>query len=249
MTATPVSAPEPARATPSPLGLPVEAVLAARGLAERWVTRRTWLAVLLGAVVSSTFAGLERQHAELGAADRALGGAALGVALPLVAYIASDSALGRRNLRSVLDPLVRHGASPAAASAGLVGALSAALALSGVAIALSTTLFARRLGDGALLLDLFSSAWIFALGGAVYGAWFALASTFGKRGGGRKWFLAFDFVLGVSNGVLALPWPRSHLRNLVGGAPPLDLGQGTSAWALLALGLAAAWYTTRRARG
>jgi hypothetical protein len=248
MTATPMSPPEPARVTPSALGLPVESVLAARAVAARWLTRRTWLAVLLGAVVSSTFAGLERQQSELGAADRALGGAGLGVALPLVAYIVSDAALARRNLRAVLDPLVRHGASPAAASAGLIGALSAALALAGLVIALTTTLFARRLGDGALLFDLFSSAWIFALGGAVYGACFALASSFGKRGGGRKWFLLLDFVLGVSNGFLATPWPRGHLRNLIGGAPPLDLGQGTSALVLLGLWLAAAYYTTRRAR-
>src|SRR6201986_4566416 len=76
---------------------------------------------------------------------------------------------------------------------------------------------------------------VIALGaGAAYAVWFGAASLVGKRGGGRKWALILDFTLGAGSSVLALPFPRGHARNLLGGEPVLDIPQW-AAWVALIL--------------
>ena len=56
----------------------------------------------------------------------------------------------------------------------------------------------------------------------MYALYFGAASLLGKRGGGRKWALIIDFVLGAGSSALAAPWPRGHVRNLLGGEPVVD---------------------------
>jgi len=71
-----------------------------------------------------------------------------------------------------------------------------------------------------------TGAWIGALAGAAYVAWFGVGSLFGKRGGGRSVALVLDAVLGSTSTVAALPWPRAHVRSLLGG----ELAHGLPQW-------------------
>jgi len=213
--------------------LPAE--LAARSVLLRLVAENAWLPALLALFGTAVAALLERKFAPFGAADRALSGAGLGVALPLLAYALLDAGLGNQRLRRCLEPIARHGGDVRAAGAGALAAFCVVLAFAGALLAAVAVLAARSMGDPMLGRDLAASVWIGALAGAAYAGWFALGSTFGQRGGGRKWVLALDFVLGATSGVLALPWPRAHVRNLLGGAPPFDLGQGAASLGLLAM--------------
>ena len=80
-------------------------------------------------------------------------------------------------------------------------------------------------------MDALTSGWIGALGGAAYVAWFSLGSMWGKAGRGRLFLLAVDWVLGATTSAVAVPWPRAHLRSLLGG----DLVVGLPAWQSSAL--------------
>ena len=235
-----------ARALPGTRALPLEATLAMQSVLSRILERHAWAAALLGCVASLVVAGLERRHGSLGAADRALGGAAIGLVLPLVACISVGAGLGRGRLNQALEPLSRHGGSPLFASLGALGALALLVALAATLIGVATTLAAGHPGDG-LLADASSTGWIFGLAGATYAVCFVAASSFGRRGGGRVWFLLLDFAIGSSSGGFAAFFPRSHLRNLVGGSPPLELPQGASLGALVALALFAGVFAVRRA--
>lgn len=187
---------------------------------------------------------LERAQGHAGAADRALEGGAFGLALPLLSYFLVTRVCADDNLREAVWPLARHGlnsrllalglALPAAALASAVGVLG------GIIVVLAT----RGFADEGLLADLAASSWIGAVAGAVYVAALLGASALGARGRGRVWLLALDFLLGAGSSSLALPWPKGHVRNLLGGAPVLELSQlaalgvllGTS-FALLSFGL------------
>lgn len=229
-------------------GVTTETALAARGVVRRLADARAWLTVALAVVGSGLIATIERQQSSLGAADRALSGAAFGVALPFVAYLVCEGALRRDRLAASLQPLARHGANLRRAALGVTLTLAVVLGSAGALIAFATTLAARGLGDAALASDLAASLWIGALGGMTYASGFVLASTFGKRGGGRIWLLGLDFLFGLSTSILAIPWPRSHIRNLAGGLPPLEWSQTTSAAALLLISAAALGLTVERAR-
>jgi len=213
----------------------LEATLGARAVVLRLIGENAWLPALLAVFGTCVAALLEREHGGFGAADRTLSGAALGVALPLLAYAWFDAGLGNRSLRDSVAPIARHGADGRVAASGALGALAGLIAVLGALLACAAVLASRRFADPALVRDLWASAWIGAVAGLAYAGWFALASTFGRRGGARKWLLVVDFVLGATNGVLALPWPRGHVRNLLGGAPPLDLAQGIAGLCLLAM--------------
>jgi hypothetical protein len=75
-----------------------------------------------------------------------------------------------------------------------------------------------------------------------------LGSSFGRRGGGRPVLLVVDWMLGASGGAAALMSPRGHVRNLLGGAPPMDLSERASALLLVALAVVCALWSVRRAR-
>jgi hypothetical protein len=46
-----------------------------------------------------------------------------------------------------------------------------------------------------------------------------------------------DWILGTGASLLALPWPRAHIKNLLGGEPLLGLPQWSATLALLVIGL------------
>jgi hypothetical protein len=169
------------------------------------------------------------------AADDALQAGVFGIALPLAAYLTAEAVLQRKSLDQAARGLARYGVSGRLAGLGLVLAIAAVLiglALLGCAAALIAAYPAH---DSQFFSDLFRSLPIAVTAGAAYAGWYALASCFGARGGGRTWLLGLDWIFGASDGFLAAPWPRGHIRNLLGGSPVLELSQ-TGAFGVLLLG-------------
>lgn len=191
-----------------------------------------WFGLVLAIAVSY----LERRFEPAGAVDRALIRDNFGLLLPVVAYALFQRATDRGRLDARMVGILRRGGSGRRALLGATAWLAGALVITGTAFAVGTVMVARG-SDVGLWSDLTASAWIGGLAGAAYAAWFALASSFGRHGSGRKWLLAFDLLLGSSSGALALLWPRAHIANLLGAEPLLGLSQ-RAATALLLLSTA-----------
>lgn len=181
-------------------------------------------------------AGPERGSA---AADRALEAAAFGVTFPLLAFLAAEVSASNARLDRAARGLTRHGLSARLAGAGLALALGAALVAAALLVTACSLFGAYAMTDSRLWNDLARTIPIATLAGSAYAAWYWLASSFGAKGGGRKWFLISDWVFGTTSGWLSLPFPRGHVRNLLGGAPVLELGQSAS-FGVLLLGTALA---------
>jgi hypothetical protein len=192
---------------------------------ERLAQRTTAIACALALAFELGVALLERAEGRAGAADRALSGGAFGVALPLLCYFLAGRVCAGSSSKDAVTPLARHGLDRYGLALGLSlpPALCAALfaAFSGVLVVLVT----RGTDDAKLVSDALTSLWIGLVAGGAYTAAFLGASAYGRAGRGRTWLLAADFVLGAGNSVLALPWPKSHVRNLLGGSAVLDLSQ------------------------
>jgi hypothetical protein len=178
---------------------------------------------------------LERRVGLTRAPDRALVGAVFGLALPLLAYSMLSCATDQSRLETAVWEVGRHGASRRLGAAGLIAVTAVCLASLGALLAAVAVALTRRVGDAQLASDLVASAWLGLVGGASYACWFALASTFGSRGGGRVVALLVDWILGSGVTALAAPWPRGHLRNLLGTTPVLDMPQWSALAALLLL--------------
>ena len=204
----------------------------------------TLSAAVLGLSFELGVALLERAHGRVGAADRALSGGAFGIAVPLLCYWLVSRACGSGSLREAVQPLARHGANRQLLVVGLAlpPALVAAAfaALSGSCVVVLT----RGVSDSRLFGDVATCLWIGIASGLAYALAFVGASAYGRAGRGRAWLLGADFLLGAGSSSLALPWPKGHIRNLLGGTPVLELSQlaallvllGTS-FALLSFGL------------
>lgn len=192
---------------------------------------------------------LERAQGAIGAADRALAGGAFGVALPLLCYFLVARACGGSSLREGLLPLARHGLDRRALTLGLLippAVLAAGFGgLSGLLVVLVT----RGPSDPKLLSDAGTCLWIGIVSGGVYVAALLGASAWGRRGQGRVWLLAADFVLGAGDSFLAFPWPKGHIRNLLGGSAVLELSQLAATLALVGTSFAfLCWGTLRTPR-
>jgi len=198
-----------------------------RGIAPPVVLALGLLAVVAAAV-------LERQSDAASAPDDVLSGAAFGIALPLFAYFVSERACDGKRLDHSVDGVARFGTNRRAALLGVLLASALGSAFCGALLAIFAILGAHAPGSSALLGDLRASVGIAVLAGTVYALYFGAASLFGKRGGGRKWALIIDFIFGAGSSTLATPWPRGHVRNLLGGTPVVELSQ-TSAWLALVL--------------
>lgn len=213
---------------------------------ERLRQRATPVALALALSFELGVALLERAHGAIGAADRALSGGAFGVALPLVCYFLVGRACEGASLREAVLPLARHGLDRRTLTLGLAlppALLAAAFgALSGLLVVLIT----RGVGDPKFLTDAWASIWIGVVAGAAYVAAFVGASAVGRRGKGRSWLVAADFLLGAGDSFLAFPWPKGHVRNLLGGSAVLELSQLGALAALLATSFACLWLGTLR---
>lgn len=213
---------------------------------ERLRNRTTLVGLALAFTFALGVALLERAQGAEGAADRALSGGAFGVALPLVAYFLVGRACVGSSLREALFPLTRHGLDrrPLTFGFALAPALLA-MGFGGVA-SLFVVLLTRGFADPRLLTDAAMSIWIGLLSGAAYVAAFTGASALGRRGQGRTWLLAADFLLGAGDSFLAFPWPKGHVRNLLGGASVLELSQTGALLALLGTSFAFLFWGTLR---
>ncbi len=213
---------------------------------ERLRQRATLVAAGLALSFELGVAVLERARGALGAADRALSGGAFGVALPLFCYFLVGRVCNGASLREAVLPLARHGMDRRELTLGL--SLPAALLAAGFAAfsSLAVVLVTRGLGDPALAGDALTSIWIGVVSGPAYVAALVGASAYGRRGQGRSWLVAADFLLGAGDSFLAFPWPKGHVRNLLGGTAVLELSQLGALLALLGTSLAFMWLGTLR---
>jgi len=179
---------------------------------------------------------LEQRSDAASAPDDTLS-AAFGLTLPVLAYLMLERVCAGQRLDQSLDGVARHGTDRRAALLGLLLGSASCMALASAVLSALALLGAHASGAHALMPDVRASVGIASLTGAVYALFFAAASQFGKRGGGRKWALVFDFFLGAGGSALAAPWPRGHARNLLGGEPVLGLSQAGAWFALAALGI------------
>jgi hypothetical protein len=209
---------------------------------------RAGIIVLGWCLVAVAFAVAARANGSSHAADHVLLGAYGPLVLPLLAYTLVGSVIGPRSLSASVAPSVAFGARPAeAATVAVIVAATACACACGLSAAV-VAFVAHGSADPPLGRDAFASAYAGGLGGVAYAAWFVLGASFGKRGGGRSVLLVADWVLGASDGAAALMTPRGHIRNLLGGTPPVDLSERASAGALVVIAVVCAAIAVRRAR-
>ena len=225
----------------------VIATLARLPLARLTRGRRAWAVVAVWTLLATSLAALARARAAAHGADHVLIDAFGAIVLPMTAYTLVGAAIGGRSLSAASGSLVAFGAVPARAAGATIAVATGACALAGAVVAPVLALVAHGTADPSPLGDALASAYAGALGGVAYASWFALGATFGRRGGGRSLLLALDWVLGSGDGPVALLAPRGHLRNLLGGVPPVALPGGASAAALLVVAAACGLLAMRRA--
>lgn len=196
------------------------------------------LVLFLSCAAVFAIGALERQSDAQSAPDDALSGAVFGLALPLLAYLLSERVCEGQRLERSVDAIARYGTDRRAALLGVLLASAVCTAFASALLTIAALLGAHAPHSASLLGDLRASVGIALIAGAVYALYFGAASLLGKRGGGRKWALIIDFVLGAGGSALAVPWPRGHVRNLLGGVPVVDLSQSSAWLALLAIGIA-----------
>lgn len=188
-----------------------------------------------GAVLAGV---LQRVSGPAYAADRALVGATFGAAVPVFCYVAFGIVHRRAPTAALLDPFARHGADRRLLALGLFVALGIAAAVLAAFLGIVTVLAARLPSDPELARDLFACSWSGASIGAAYVGLFAVGSMWGQNG--RLVLLFADFIFGSGSGVLALPFPRGHARNLLGGEPVLGMSQSSALlllWLFAVLGV------------
>ena len=206
------------------------------------------LVLLLSSATLFAIGVLERRSDAASAADAALSGTVFGIALPLLAYLVSERVCDAQRLERSVDAVARYGADRRAALLGLLLGSCSCTALAAALLTVAALLGAHAPNEASLAADVRSSVGIALLAGAVYALYFAAAAALGKRGGGRKWALIIDFVLGGGGSLLAAPWPRAHVRNLLGGEPVADLSQASAWLALTVIGLVCAGFGLLRTR-
>lgn len=192
---------------------------------ERLRRPGTLSAGVLGLCFMLGVALLERAHGREGAADRALLGGVFGIALPLLCYFLVARSCAGGNLRSAVHPLARHGMDRRGLILGLALPPLVLAALLAAVTGVLVVIVTRGTSDPLWLRDAATCFWIGGLSAAAYVLAFIGASGYGARGQGRGWLLAADFLLGTGSSLLALPWPKGHVRSLLGGTPVLELSQ------------------------
>jgi hypothetical protein len=209
---------------------------------------RAWIAVAAWGALALAFAIAARQQRAAHGADHVLVDTYGALVLPLVAYLIVGATLGSQSLRASIAPVVGFGAAPARAAAATIGVAASASAALGGVLGAAVALVAHGISDPPLWRDAIVTAYAGGLGGIAYAAWFSLGASFGRRGLGRAGLLIADWVLGATSGAGALLTPRGHLRNLLGGVPPMDLPQRASAFALVAIALLCGAFALLKAR-
>lgn len=180
---------------------------------------------------------------------RLLQGVSFGLVLPLLAHAVSGR-LGARLPELMAFVWPRYGGDRRSYALGrlampalLSGAVTAACGVLALGLGSATSAAEHELPPS--LLNLLTVIWIAVLGGAAYVACLALAHR-AAGGVGRLSFLVADWLFGGGTSAIALPWPRTHVRALLGGEGPLGLLPHHSAILLAAIGLLASFAYLRR---
>lgn len=224
------------------------AALARPSLARLLRGPRAWLGVAAWCALALVFALAARERGATHGADHVLLQTYGALALPLLSFVIVGAIVNSQSLRASTAPVVSFGAQPARAAAASIAVAAAGCAVVGAAVAAIVAVVAHGIADPPPLHDASVSAYVGALGGAAYAAWFSLGASFGRRGGGRVALLVLDWLIGANGGAGALLSPRGHVRNLLGGAAPMDLSQRASAVALVLLIVASTLVAIRRSR-
>jgi hypothetical protein len=226
----------------------VIAALARPPLARLLRSPRARLALIGWCGLAIAFAVTGRSSGRSHAADHVLLGAYGPLVLPLLTYLLVGAILGAQSLSASAAPIVAFGARPPYVAGVAVMVAAAACALCAGILAGLVDIIAHGPTDPPLGRDAIASAYACSLGATAYAAWFSLGASLGKRGTGRPVFLVVDWLLGASDGAAALVTPRGHVRNLLGGTPPMDLSERASAAALVVLSVVCAWIAVKRVR-
>jgi hypothetical protein len=222
--------------------------LAHSALARLTRTPRTWLTLAVWFPLALAIGLFARAQGLVHSADHVLVDVVGALILPLFVYLLVGAMLGAGPVAAVASPLVGFGARPSSVTVTLVGVGAVACCLCGAVLAATVAVLAHGPGDPPRVRDAIASAYVGGLAGATYACWFFFGAAFGRRGGGRPLALILDWVLGAQDGAAALFTPRAHVRNLLGGAPPLDLPERGSALALVAICVVCLLLTVYRVR-
>ena len=225
------------------------AALARLPLARLLRTPRAWIAAGAWCALALAVAFAARSQGSARGADHVLVDAYGVLILPVLTYALVGAVLGSaRSVSASIAPLVTFGARPARAAGVAIAVAAVACALVAALLAAILAVVAHGAADPPRARDALSSAYAGALGGAAYASWFSLGAALGRRGGGRALLLAVDWGLGANAGAAGLVTPRAHVRNLLGGTPPVGLSERGSAVALVLIAAACAIAAVRRAR-
>jgi hypothetical protein len=212
-------------------------------VARRRIACRSVVATLGGAALCVLgSAWLERGRPAVLARADVLRGATFGLVLPLFTYFLVARVVRGGPIGSAVQPLGRVGCNRRAAVVSLVFTVAASAAVTGGSLAAVGAWAAA--GGG--LRDLATICWVGGVGGASYAGLFCWGASIGSKGGGKLAMLGLDWLLGVSSAGWAMPWPRAHLRCLLGGDAVLGLAPTGSALALVLLVLLATAWTAAR---
>ena len=212
-------------------------------VARRRIACRSVLLTLVGAALCVLVsAWLERgRPAVVGRAD-VLRGATFGLVLPLFTYFLVARVVREVPIGSAVQSLGRAGCNRRAAIVSLVLTVAASAAVAGASLAVLSAWAAL----GGEARDLATICLVGGAGGASYATLFCWGASIGSKGGGKLAVLALDWLLGVSSAGWAMPWPRAHLRCLLGGDAVLGVAPPGSALVLVLLILMATTWTAAR---
>jgi len=188
---------------------------------------RGWVPVALWATLAVVSAIVVRSEGASTGADHVMRGAFGKLALPLVVYALVGAAFAGKGVRHAVRSVVMLGAAPQRAAFALVASVMVASAVLAAVLAAVVCAMAHGVHDSPLVRDLPTSAWIGALAGAAYAAYFSAGAAIGN-GAPRAVLLVVDWVVGASAGSLALATPRGHVQSLLGSSPVAEISQRTS---------------------
>lgn len=214
-----------------------EARLAVRDL----VTRRSAVVVIGAACIVALASLVERRAAPGFALDRALLGPCFGLFVPLCCFVLTRATFPN-GIEAALGHVARFGVDRRRALVGRAGVLLGVEAIA--ALPLSLAALAMTGPTSSWSQEIATLLWVAPLAGLAHGALLMLGATFGRFG--ALCLLVSDWLLGSSTGSLALPFPRAHIRNLLGGEAVLGFGQWASALALILLCCACCVWAARR---
>jgi hypothetical protein len=206
-----------------------------------FVPAALWIALALaGAAAERTRAWPAASHVLLGA---------LGAfALPLFVYVIVGATMAGQGLARAARPLVAFGADPVGVAAATLAVSAVTSAVVGGALSAAVAVIAHGPSDPPLARDALTAAWIGALGGLAYAAFFTCGAALVRGGSGRVALLFVDWIFGAGSDLGGALTPRAHLRSLLGGAPVFELSQRASALCLVALAAVSAALTLLLAR-